>query len=174
MTKGSKRRVQARETMVNANTHLVPPPLATHRSSRGSAKPQGRCILRGGGWGALVSCPEPLRTWDTGGPPLLLCFAGHNLGFWAQLAGSVAASAEGTAWEARVKSRVHGTREGVAAEHIWLGPPPGRTRRPPRSSFTLNSSTPTSPASIRYRLLRDTSDCQIVLDLLCALLNSRD
>lgn len=190
-TKGFKRSVQAWGTRVNANTHLVPTPPATQGSSRGSARPQGGCILAGGG---LLSCPEPLRTWDTEGPPPRLCFAGQDLGFCPQLAGSVAAGTEGTAgleswgmfgaasgWGRPGEILCWVKRSGAPARAWRLStsgwdPPPGRPTRPPRPSLNLNSSTPPSnprqpPASIHYRLFRGTSNCHAfqAWDKRCAL-----
>lgn len=139
---------------VNANTHLVPTPPATQGSSRGSARPQGGCILAGSG---ILSCPEPLRTWDTEGPPPLSLLRWLGPWFCAQLAGSVAAGAEGTAgleswgtfgaasgWGRPGEVLCWVKRSGAPARAWQLStsgwdPPPGRPTSPPRSSLMLHA-----------------------------------
>lgn len=99
--------------------------------------------------------------------------------FCAQLAGSVAAGAEGTAgleswgtfgavsgWGRPGEVLCWVNRSGAPARAWRLStsgwdPPPGRPTRPPRSSLTLNSSTPppNPSASIHYRVFRSTSNC---------------
>lgn len=62
--------------MVTADTHLVPTPPATQGSSSRSARPQGGCILAGGGPSFLCSSGP-----GTQGSQPLLCSAGQDLGF---------------------------------------------------------------------------------------------